>query len=60
MKKRNSLFNFNVIRSNPSVKVERLTGKRETFKKYSDGSTAKIVDEDFRSLPTRSSMDAKD
>ena len=47
MKKRNSLFDFNVIRSDPPIEVERLTGKRETFKKYSDGSTAKIVDEDF-------------
>ena len=60
VKKRNSLFDFNVIRSDPPIEVERLTGKRETFKKYSDGSTAKIVDEDFRSLPTRSSMDEKD
>ena len=60
VKKRNSLFDFNVIRSDPPMEVERLTGRRETFKKYSDGSTAKIVDEDFRSLPTRSSMDAKD
>ena len=56
MKKRNLLFDFNVI----STKVERLIGKCETFKKYSDGSTAKTVDEDFRSLPTRRSMDAKD
>ena len=60
VKKRNSLFNFNVICSDPPIKVKRLTGKRETFKKYFDGSTAKIVDEDFRLLPTRSSMDAKD
>ena len=44
MKKRNLLFDFNVIRS-PSIRVERLTGKRA---------------EDFRLLPTRSSMDEKD
>ena len=35
VKKRNSLFDFNVIRSDPPIEVERLTGKRETFKKYS-------------------------
>ena len=60
VKKRNSLFDFNVIRSDPPIEVERLTGKRETLKKYSDGSTFKVIDPDFRSLPTRSNIDAKD
>ena len=59
-KKRNSLFDFNVIRNDPPIEVERLTGKREIFKKYSDGSISKVIDPDFRSLLTRSNIDDKD
>ena len=60
MKKRNCLFDFSSMRSPPPLDVDRLTGKRETFKKYSDGSTSRSVDADFRQVPTRSGMDPKD
>ena len=59
MKKRNCLFDFSGTRSPPPY-VDRLTGKRETFKKYADGSTSRIVPADFRQVPTRSGMDPKD
>ena len=53
VKKRNCLFDFSSMRSPPPLDVDRLTGERETFKKYSDGSTSRIVDADFRQVPTR-------
>ena len=60
IRKRTVFFDFSNVRGKPAIDVSKLTGKRETFTQYSDGSSKKIVDEDFKKRPIRSRIDPKE
>ena len=51
---------FSNLRGKLPIDVSTRTGKRETFKQHSDGSSKKIVDKDFKKRPTRSRIDPKE
>ena len=58
IRKRTVFWDFSNVKGKARIHVSTLTGKRETFKRHSDGSNKKIVDEDFEKHPTRSRIDS--
>ena len=60
IRKRTVFFDFSNVRGKAPVDVSLSTGKRETFKQYSEGFSKKIVDEDFKKHPARFRIDPKE